>query len=199
VRSTTTRTLLRCIAITIALLVWLLAPGPAGAQSDAGNPRPSLSIAAPDVWGRDWRSVAVRSGVPFELVFYAENSGSEARGGSITVSFPSEADDPDVAVVDQSDLPSGPDSYAKVFEPYDEMYHFGLNRNVPIRHRTVELYATPWPAGERYWVRVRITARSPFTVQARATLRGVRFFMDPPAGRFDDQGGPTVSWDFTPT
>ena len=179
----------RCWAsiVSVAMFILISVPGVAWAE-----PLPWLQPLDPS-------SLTFTPGEPFEVAFTAGNNGSGARTGSLTIFFPG---DPGVFIVDQSELPPGPDSYARVFEPGDEMYHFGLQRNVPIQSRAVELYATPWPTGQQHWVRVQITAWDRFEVLARVALRDSRFFTYPVAGSpagYDTQGAPVARWEFSPS
>ncbi len=164
----------RCgVALGGALLAMALVVRPAWAE-----PQPQLSFERPG---------EVRPGQPFEIEFRAANLGSDAQNGSITISFPG---NPAVQVVAHSSLPAN-NSYAKLFEPGEQMFHFGQARNAPIQSRAAELFASSWPAGQEHFLRVSVTAQQPFSIQARATLRGARFDTDPPSGPPDQQGAPT--------
>jgi Protein kinase domain len=158
-----------------ALLAALLGTGiPSVAPVAWAEPQPRLTY---DPIGE------VRPGQPIQIEFRAVNAGSDARGGSITVSFPG---NPQVRLLSSTIGPN-----ARVYEPGEPMYHFAQGRSVPVASRAVEAYTENWPAGQQHALRVEVVPNGPFSIQARATLRGAAFVHDPPSGPPDQQGAPS--------
>ena len=60
---------------------------------------------------------------------------------------------------------------AKVYSPGEPMYNFSNGQNMPIAVPAVEFYVNPWPSGAQRVLRLRLTARQPYTIQARASFR----------------------------
>ena len=158
-----------------ALLAALLGTGiPAGAPVAWAEPQPRLTH---DPIGE------VRPGQPIQIEFRTVNAGSDARSGSITVSFPG---NPQVRILNSTIGPN-----VRVYEPGEAMFHFGQGRSVAIASRAVEAYTENWPSGQQHALRVEVVPNGPFSIQARATLRGAAFVHDPPSGPLDQQGAPT--------
>ncbi len=127
---------------------------------------------------------------PFRLTVRGVNQGSTARNGSLTISFP---DNPPIRIVESS-LPGG----TRVYEPGEQMYHFGLRQPVSIQHRTVELFAQPWPASQTHMVAVEVVAPAAIVARARVTLAGAEFVTAPGQGPLDQQGAPSRAIELIP-
>jgi hypothetical protein len=81
------------------------------------------------------------------------------------------------------------------------MYNFATKTSPPIEHRVFELFDQPWADGRTYVLRLRIVARSPAMLRARASLRAVtgEFVHDPASGPLDQQAAPAKEWQISPT
>jgi predicted Ser/Thr protein kinase len=169
-----------------ALVVALLALGSLvpGARAQSAEPEPELTYV---------RATEIQPGAPFELIFRAVNNGAQAQGGSITIGI---AGGHDLEIVNTSRLPGG-DSYARIFEPGEQMFNFAQGRNAPISQRVAELYATTWPSGTIHQIRLRISSPGPITISARASMRrpGGPFVHSPRGGARDQQGAPAFVFD----
>ena len=60
---------------------------------------------------------------------------------------------------------------AKLYQPGEQMFNFGLGRQAPIQVQAAELYVSSWPTGVRHELKLSVTASRPFSLLARASLR----------------------------
>ncbi len=164
------------LAVGAAALAGVLTPGRVAAE-----PAPQIGFEPPG---------EVRPGQPFQMTFRGANTGTDARSGSLTVSFPG---NPSVRIVGSS-LPAS----TRVYNPGEPMFNFGQGRGAPIQSRAVELFITPWPAGQAHTITVEIVSSAPIAVQARTTLQGTGFVTAPASGPLDQQGAPTRAIEIQP-
>jgi hypothetical protein len=170
-----------------ALFLLLAAPMPARARGLPPDPAPvrqgqgiDVDIAGDVIIGR-----------PVDITVRAANPAQDASQGSLTVSF---TGGPSVEITGAST------DGAKLYQPGEQMYNFGLGRAATIQNPAAELYVSSWPTGVRHELRLRVTASAPFSLLARASLRRANgTFLNLPAnGTPDQQGAPTRQIQVTP-